>query len=169
MKRWNKVIEKLTVKQCKKIIVLVVSCAFVFSVYAFLKIYYKEAIEKILMFIGASIFLMFSAGGLTWLILGVERKELFEKEEKIKPELREKFALKTNEFVEVLYAPKDNSKSLQESVQISQKLGAKYFVKEREDFKAIIVVVKNDKGEELQEPQEVNNYIYFNNNYKPKE
>ena len=97
-----------------------------------------------------------------------KRKEFLEKEEKLKPEVREKFALKTDEFVEVLYTPEDNSKSLQESVQISQKLGAKYFAKEREGLKAVIVIIKNENGEEIQEPEEVN-YIYFNNNYKPKE
>lgn len=80
------------------------------------------------------------------------------------PLVRMIFGLGT-EFKEVLYSPKETDYDFLNYPNLLDKLNVKYFAKEMDGV--ILVSIRDKDGEELV-LQEINNYYFFDSNFKPK-
>lgn len=69
------------------------------------------------------------------------------------------------EFKEVLYSPKETGYNFLNYPNLLDKLDVKYFAKEMDGV--ILVSIRDKDGEELV-LQEINNYYFFDSNFKPK-
>ena len=70
------------------------------------------------------------------------------------------------EFKEVLYSPKETDYDFSNSPNLLNKLGVKYFAKEMDGV--ILISVRSKDGKEL-ESLKIENYNFFDLNFKPKE
>ena len=161
--RWNEIINKLTVKQCYKIIVIVLILIVSILIFTYFNKYNIESIEKLILLIFFFGVLIFAISMILWMVLDVEVKQFWEEEKKMRPEVRKKFSLNTEEFVEVIYEPQNKSNLSNMDWQILQR--KKYYAKEQDD--SVIIIVKNIRGEQIGDPYTVN-YYFFNNNFKSK-
>ena len=166
LQRYEKTIDKLTYRQCKEIIsIVVISSAILMACLLFFGEYDKLPITTLLLSIFCGIGAVPSMLGLmTWSLLNAEWKKRMEDDIKIRTEVRKKFGLSQTEFVEVEYYPRKTS----ESLEITRALGVKYYAKENEELDGIIVIVKDAYGKEIEGEKKELYYTYFNENYKLK-
>ena len=104
LKRCEEAINKLTYKQCKKIITIVVISAAILmlGIVIFLCSYNKQPITNwLLSLLTGVIGIPLMVGALTWILLATEWKQQEENEIKVRPEVRKRFKLSQTEFVEV--------------------------------------------------------------------
>lgn len=159
--RWNEFINKLTVKQCYKIIVVAILLFDAILICPYLNSINNT--EELMIVILTACFMSVIGGLLIYAFLKVDVKQFWEEEKKMRLEVRKKFSLNTEEFVEVIYDPQNKSNLSNMDWQILQR--KKYYAKEQDD--SVIIIVKNIRGEQIGDPYTVN-YYFFNNNYKPK-
>lgn len=96
-----------------------------------------------------------------------KREYLYKKEhdEIIIPKIREKFGLGPK-FKEVLYSPKETDYDFVDFSNLLNQSGVKYFAREMDGV--ILVSIRNTAGKELS-LQEIEDYNFFDSNFKPKE
>lgn len=168
-KRWY---YELTEKQITRIATIMVIIGILFGVINFFITYLLGKLPKgqnLIEYIGSLLifppFLAFIVYVLLW-FFPYKQEYIWEKEHnEIIVKVREKFGLGP-EFKEVLYSPKETDYDFLNSPNLLDKLGVKYFAKEMDGV--ILVSIRNNDGEELA-LQEIDDYNFFDSNFKPKE
>ena len=95
-----------------------------------------------------------------------KRKYLHKKEhDEIIPIVRAKFGL-CPEFREILYFPNKTDYDFVDFPNLLNQLGVKYFAREMDGV--ILVSIRNTAGKEL-ESHKIDDYNFFDSNFKPKE
>lgn len=105
-------------------------------------------------------------------IFDLDGKASKERWKQITNHVPKKFHLKTNEFVEVLLSPYDNksqSTAMQEAVEDLRELGVRYYAKINQDNTKIVLIKKNGDGQKVGKTKIIENFVYFDANYVPKE
>lgn len=99
----------------------------------------------------------------------INKKEREERDKKMIAEVSEKFHLKTNEFKEIVFCPKDTEEdsTMFDIIQTLMELDVKFYAKLTE--KSIVIIKKDKNGEVIGKPIEIADFEKFDNNYKPKE
>lgn len=166
-KRWY---NKLTKKQKKVALIVAIIFIILFISFTFFIIIFKKDFKNneilstiIFSFINGLIlnsFLYFVIYEILW---GSSHKK--KDHDKIISKVRERFELGPI-YKEVLYVPVESDYSFIDSSKISNELEVKYFVKEIDEV--IFVSVRNSDEEELT-LQRVDDYYFFDLNFKPKD
>lgn len=94
-------------------------------------------------------------------------KEYYVFKKEIEERVRKKFNFEKDKYVEVTAAPSEDEPIAKEWVEKTEKAKAKYLAKEVEQGK-IIVIVTNDKKEQIGGEVVYKNYYTFYNNFEPK-
>lgn len=110
-------------------------------------------------------FLAFLVFYLLWFLPSKQAYMWKKKHDEIIPIVRAKFGL-SPEFKEVLYSPKETGYNFLNYPNLLDKLDVKYFAKEMDEV--ILVSVCSKDGKEL-ESLKIENYNFFDLNFKPKE
>ena len=168
IKRWY---YELTEKQIIMIATIVAIIAISLGVINFFLTYLHGRLPKgddFFLYILSLCFLPFVLASLVYCILWLlpSKQAYMHKKENdaIIPLVRMIFGLGP-EFKEVLYSPKETDYDFLNYPNLLDKLNVKYFAKEMDGV--ILVSIRNRDGEELV-LQEINNYYFFDSNFKPK-
>lgn len=168
-KRWY---YELTKEQVNKIATIMAIIGILFGVINFFITYSLGRLpkgDKFFLYILAScsfpILLALLVYEIFW-FLPSKQEYIWKKEyDEVIVKVRERFGLGP-EFKEVLYSPKETYYSFIDFIKISNELGIKYFAEEIDGV--ILVSVRNMAGKELK-LLEIENYYFFDSNFKPKE
>lgn len=167
-KRWY---YELSEKQIIRISTIMAIIGILFGVINFFITYSLGRLPKgdaLIMYIG-SLFLLplFLALLIYYLLWFLPSKQAYmwkKKHDEIIPIVRANFGL-SPEFREVLYSPEETGYNFLNYPNRLDKLDVKYFAKEMDGV--ILVSIRDKDGEELV-LQEINNYYFFDSNFKPK-
>lgn len=94
-------------------------------------------------------------------------KEYYVFKKEIEEKVRKKFHFEKDKYVEVIAAPSEDEPIAKEWIEKTEKTKVRYLAKEVEQGK-IVVIVANDKKEQIGGEVVYKNYYTFYNNYEPK-
>lgn len=94
-------------------------------------------------------------------------KEYYVFKKEIEEKVRKKFKFEKDKYVEVIAAPSEDEPLAKEWLEKTEKAKVRYLAKEVEQGK-IVVIVANDKKEQIGGEVIYKNYYTFYNNYEPK-
>lgn len=164
IERENKIIKYMVIT-----IIIVFSLlsivSIIFSIYQYIKgtIELKQLVSSFMTLFNVPIFvMMWKAYGNREIIM----KYVLENE-KLKLDIPKQFHLSTDDFVEIVRREGkiDYYYSKRDILRLDD---AKLYARLISDDE-IEVIVKNNEGKLLHEPQKINNFVYFKEHYKPKE
>lgn len=170
LKRW---FYELTEKQVNKITLIVIIIIILLSVVNFFITYLigrlPKGVDSFVTYVFALFFLPFVLAIIVYSSLCFfppKQEYLWKKkhDDIIIPKVRERFGLGP-EFKEVLYVPSKTDYDFINFLKLLNELEVKYFAEEINGV--ILVSIRNKDGEEL-ELQKIENYNFFDLNFKPK-
>ncbi len=125
----------------------------------------KKLIEYIVFLCLVPLVLVLQTYNLLWFLPSKQAYMFNKKHDEIIPIVREKFGLGP-EFKEVLYVPNETDYDFSNSPNLLNQLGVRFFAREMDGV--ILVSIRNTAGKELS-LQEIEDYNFFDSNFKPKE
>lgn len=105
-------------------------------------------------------------------LFDLDGRAVKKKRQEIASSVPKKFHLKPNEFVEVLLSPHNGimkSQEIREAIVDLRELGVKYYAKINPENTQIILIKKKKDGQKVGKTKIIEDFVYFNYNYRPKE